>query len=431
MATVEVEASEIAADGSEVVAPVLTARPRLGLDFVRLWSATGISNVGDGVRLTALPLLAAVITKSPLLVSGVTAAGMLPWLLFSLHAGAIADRVDRRKLMVVVNLARGAVMAGLVLAVLAGASSIVLLYAIVLLQGIGEVFSDSAAFALLPSLVPEARLEDANGRLEAVVAVTYQFAGPAIGGLLFALAMGAPFAVDAASFVIAGGIFAAIRHRSADRVIALEKTTIREEIGEGLKTLWMNDALRNVTLLGAGCVFFLYGTFAIYVLYLLRVIGISAPVVGLFLSVEAAGSISGSLVAGKIKTKIGTGAALALALLLAGAANVALGVTGWWLVVAVMAVAISFAAGVWNVVNASLRQRLVPDRLLGRSQSAYRFLTWGAIPLGSVVGGLIGSTLGLRAPFLIGGVALVGLAVLARRLLGDAEAVTPTIKLPA
>ncbi|MFN2594155.1 MAG: MFS transporter, partial [Actinomycetota bacterium] len=347
-------------------------------------------------------------------------------------AGAIADRADRRKLMIVVNVARGIVMAGLAVAVVAGLSSIVLLYGIVLLQGIGEVFSDSAAFALLPSLVPEQRLDDANGRLEAVVSVTYQFAGPALGGLLFALATGAPFAVDAASFLIAGSLFAAIRHRAPrEKVIRLEKTTIRQEVAEGLRTLWMNRYLRNLTLLGAGCIFFLYGTFAIYVLYLLRTIGISAPGVGLFLSIEAAGSITGALVAGRVRTKLGTAGALTAALVVAGVANLALGVTGSWILVAAMAIAISFAAGVWNVVNASFRQRLVPDRLLGRSQSAYRFLAWGAIPLGSLVGGILGSTLGLRSPFLIGGAALIALAMVARIVLSGADQATTTITLPA
>ncbi|MEA2475953.1 MAG: hypothetical protein QOC87_152 [Actinomycetota bacterium] len=432
MAAIEAQPNETLDAPQIVVEGVLAPRPRLGTDFLRLWSATGISNIGDGVRLTALPLLAALITRSPLLVSGVTAAGMLPWLLFSLHAGAVADRVDRRKLMVIVNVARGIVMVGLALAVVAGLSSIALLYGIVLLQGIGEVFSDSAAFALLPSLVPEQRLDDANGRLEAVISVTYQFAGPALGGLLFALATGAPFVVDAASFLIAGALFAAIRHRApTDKVIRLERTTIREDVGEGLRSLWMNPYLRNLTLLGAGCVFFLYGTFAIYVLYLLRVIGISAPGVGLFLSIEAAGSITGALVAGRLRSRIGTAGALAGALALAGAANLALGVTGSWLLVAAMAISISFAAGVWNVVNASFRQRLVPGRLLGRSQSAYRFLTWGAIPLGSVVGGILGSTLGLRAPFLIGGAALVALAVVARTVLRGADRAEATIRLPA
>jgi predicted MFS family arabinose efflux permease len=238
--------------------------------------------------------------------------------------------------------------------------------------------------------------------------------------------------VDAASFLIAGALFAAIRHRApTDKVIRLERTTIREDVGEGLRSLWMNPYLRNLTLLGAGCVFFLYGTFAIYVLYLLRVIGISAPGVGLFLSIEAAGSITGALVAGRLRSRIGTAGALAGALALAGAANLALGVTGSWLLVAAMAISISFAAGVWNVVNASFRQRLVPGRLLGRSQSAYRFLTWGAIPLGSVVGGILGSTLGLRAPFLIGGAALVALAVVARTVLRGADRAEATIRLPA
>ena len=254
-------------------------RPRLGSDFVRLWAATAASNVGDGVRITALPLLAAFLTRSPVLISGVLIATRLPWLLFSLHAGAIADRVDRKQLIVRVNIGRALVMGLLALSVATGFGGLAALYLVALLQGIGEVFSDNTSFAMVPSVVPKERLEDANGRLEGAIIVTNEFAGPALGALLFAHWASVPFAIDAATFVIAAWFFAGIKVTSQPRQEV--STTVGQDIRTGLKWLRSHTLLRNLTVIASLTNLALQATFAIQVLFVLNTLGLSATGFGL------------------------------------------------------------------------------------------------------------------------------------------------------
>lgn len=393
---------------------------RLGADFARLWGAATVSALGDGVRETALPLLAALVTRNPMLVAGILFAGKLPWLLCSLPAGAIADRVDRRKLVVYVNLFRAAVMGALAVTVATGGGVLWLLYAVAFLQGVGEVVSDNTAFAMLPSLLSRGGLEKANGRLEAAVVVGTNFAGPALGGVLFATALASPFALDAVSFAAAAALFFSIRFRAPARTAPPAPTTLRSDIKEGLRWLRNQRFLCNLSVIAALTNFVLHATFGIFVLYTLEVLHVHAAGFGLLLSVEAAGALSGSLLASWIKRRFGTVPSVLAALLIAGAGNLVLGMTSSVVVVGAMMLAISFGGGLWNVVTNSLRQALVPDRLLGRVQSAHRLLSWGAIPIGTMFGGAMAQAFGLRAPFLIAAAALVLLALGSARLLRSA-----------
>lgn len=384
---------------------------KLGSDFARVWSAAAVSNIGDGVRKTALPLLAAAVTRDPVAVSGILLAGHLPWLFFTLPAGAIVDRLDRRNLVTAVSTMRAVIMALLCGLVLFGEAGLPVLYAVAFLQGVGEVFSDNAVFALVPGVVPKARLEDANGRLEAVVVATNQFAGPALGGLLFAQFAGLPFIVDAASFVLMAGLVLGIKQRPPRAPRAAAKTSIRADIGEGIRWLRARPSLRNLSFIAALTNMALNATFAIFVLFALDELDLSAPAFGLLLSVEAVGALAGSLLASRIRKHVGIPVALAAALGIAGLANLTIASTGVVPVVSAMMVAIAFAGGVWNVLTNSLRQAVIPDRLLGRVQSAHRLLAWGAIPFGTLLGGAAAATFGLRAPFLIAAVMLSALAV--------------------
>ena len=410
----------------QAVAPAPVKRP-LGADFVRLWSATAVSSIGDGIRIAVFPLLAAAITRNPLLVSGVLFATRLPWLLFSLHSGAIIDRVDRRKLMILVAVMRGVVMVALATALLTGIESLGLLYAAAFLQGTGEVFSDNAAFALLPNVVPSDRLEDANGRLEAAVIVLNEFAGPGIGALLFMQATGLPFVVDALTFLIAAGLVWAVRHRTPAAPIGAATTKVSADIGEGLRWLRRERFLLRLSVIGALTNFFLHATFAITVLFVLETLDAGEFGFAALLAIEAGGALVGALMAGSVRRRLGPTATIAGALLLAAAANLVIAVTGRYLTVVIMAALISLSGATWNVVTNSMRQQRVPDYLMGRVQSAHRLLSWGAIPLGALAGGLLGGALGLRAPFLVAGLALLFLTGSARRLrvpsepLGDAS----------
>lgn len=389
---------------------------RLGPDFMRVWAAAAISNAGDGVRITALPLLAAAVTRNPIAISGILLAGNLPWLLCSLPAGAIVDRIDRRKLVSGVSAARALVMALLCAAVVFGEATLPALYAVAFLQGLGEVFSDNAVFALVPSVVPRERLEDANGRLESVVQVTNQFAGPAAGGFLFAHAAGLPLFLDAVSFLVMALLVRGVKLRSRPSVhreeeAPREKTSIRADIAEGLRWLRARPALRNLSYIAALTNLALNGTFGIFVLFALEELSMSPTAFGILLSVEALGALGGSLLAARIRKHVGIPLAIAGALAVAGVANLVISSTGAVPVVAAMMVSVAFAGGVWNVLTNSLRQAVTPDRLLGRVQSAHRLLSWGAVPFGTLLGGLAAHTLGLRAPFLISSFLLCALAI--------------------
>ncbi|MDQ3915846.1 MAG: MFS transporter [Actinomycetota bacterium] len=385
---------------------------RLGPDFARVWGAAAVSNIGDGVRITALPLLAAAVTRDPIAVSGILLASNLPWLLFSLPAGAIVDRLDRRGLITAVSTMRALVMALLCGLVFFGEAGLPALYAVAFLQGVGEVFSDNAVFALVPGVVPKQRLEDANGRLEAIVVATNQFAGPALGGLLFAQAAGLPFLVDAGSFLLAASLIFGIKKRPPrQRVREGEKRTIRADISEGVRWLRARPSLRNLSYIAALTNVALNATFAIFVLFALEELELSSFGFGILLSIEAVGALAGSLLAGRVRARAGIPLSLAAALGVAGLANLTISATGFVPLVATMMIAVAFAGGVWNVLTNSLRQAVTPDRLLGRVQSAHRLLAWGAIPFGTLLGGAAGSVFGLRAPFLIAAIMLCGLAL--------------------
>lgn len=385
--------------------------PKLGRDFLRVWAAAAVSNAGDGVRVTALPLLAAAVTRDPVAVSGVLLAGNLPWLLFTLPAGAIADRIDRRRLLAGVSLARAIVMALLCGAVVLGEVGLAALYAVAFLQGVGEVFSDNTVFAMVPEIVPRAGLEKANGRLEAAVTVTNQFAGPAAGGLLFAHAAGLPFFVDAASFLVMALLVAGIRRVPRPPQPPAEKKSIRADIVEGVRWLRARPSLRNLSYIAALTNVALNATFAIFVLFALEELGLSAAAFGVLLSIEAVGALAGSLLAPRIRRHLGIPVAVAAALALAGLANLTISTTGDVPLVAAMMVAVAFAGGVWNVLTNSLRQAVTPDRLMARVQSAHRLLSWGAVPFGTLLGGVAARAFGLRAPFLIAAFMLCALAV--------------------
>ena len=392
---------------------------RLGSDFGRLWGAAAVSAVGDGVRETALPLLATVFTRNPILIAGILFASKLPWLLCSLPAGAIADRVDRRRLVIFVNVFRAVVMGGLFAVVAGGGGSLWLLYAVAFLQGVDEVFSDNTAFAMMPVLVPHAGLDKANGRLEAAAVMGQSFIGPALGGVLFAVVAGVPFGLDAASFALAAVLFMSIGHR-AQRV-ERAAVSLGADIKEGLTWLRGHALLRNLSVFAALTNFVLHATFGIFVLYALEILHLGEIGFGLLLSVEAVGVLFGSLLAASIRQRVGIGPAILISLLIAGVANFVIGASSSVVVVGAMMVSISFCAGVWNVVTNSLRQATVPDRLMGRVQSAHRLLSWGAIPVGTIFGGAIAQAWGLRAPFYVASVALLILAVAAYSLVARAR----------
>jgi MFS family permease len=379
---------------------------RLGPGYWRLWTASAISNLGDGIDTAALPLLAASLTRDPRLVAGLATAARLPWLVFALTAGAIVDRVDRRALMVSVNVVRGVLVAIIAVTTATGTASIWVLYAVAFLLGIGETLFDNAAQSLLPSVVAPDLLETANGRQQAAEVVANNFAGPPLGGVLFAFTVSAPFWADSASFVVAAALIATVAgtFRPNAPMGPPVRRSIRADIAEGVRWLGRHQLLRTLALLLG--VLNLCGAMwlGVFVLFAQDELGLSDQGYGFLLAAMAVGGVAGGVFGRRITAGMGPARALVACLVVEGVTAIVTGLASTaWVVGAVSVVSGVFVVS-WNVITVSLRQRVIPDHLLGRVNSVYRFVGWGAIPIGAFLGGVLADAFGLRAPFFVAGV---------------------------
>jgi MFS family permease len=392
------------------------ARTTLGPGYHRLWTAAAISTLGDGIYLAALPLLAATLTRDPLQVSIVAAAGWLPWLLFGLPAGALADRWDRRQVMWRVDAGRFLLVAALAVAVLAGWASVPLLAATGFLLGTGQTLFESAAQSILPALLARdpQRLERANSQMLGTQQVGQHLAGPPLGGLLFALAKAVPFAADAVSFLTSSVLLATLQGRfTAQRPTGAPRASLRAEIAEGLRWLLGHRLFRTMAVVVSVTNLSLAAGDAILVLFAQDKLGLRSVGFGLLLASYAVGGVLGSLLATRASRRLGAGTVFVGALLVAAVALVGIGATSDpWVAGGLLAVE-GVVFTIFNVVAVSLRQAVVPDRLMGRVVAANRLVVLGSIPLGSVLGGVLGHALGLRAPFLGAAGVLVATALLA------------------
>ena len=405
-------------------------KPRLTSAYWRLWTASTVSNLGDGVDAAALPLLAATLTRDPRLVAGMGVAFTLPWLLFALPAGAIVDRLDRRRVMYRVNLLRTALVAVIAISVATGSASIWALYAIALAMGFCETLFDNAAQAMLPAIVHPSLLEVANGRQYAAEIVANMFAGPPLGGVLFAVAASVPFWIDSGSFLISALLIATLAgsFRPAPAPgTALgpdgrpARRSLRAEIAEGVRWLKGHRLLRTLALLLGALNFASWLGMATAVLFAQEILGLDDRGFGLLLAGMAVGGVLGGIFGARIAAALGPGTALVVSLAAIGFSEAAVGLMSNAFAVAALFWVSGLFVPVWNIITVSLRQQIVPDHLLGRVNSAYRFLGWGSQPFGAIIGGLLANAFGLRVPWLVGGlVTAVALVVALPRLTNKA-----------
>jgi MFS family permease len=397
-------------------------RISLGPNYHRLWTATAISTLGDGIFATALPLLAATLSRDPLRVSLVSFSSWLPWLLFGLVAGALVDRLDRRQLMWTVDAARFGIVALLGVAVLAGWASIWLLAAGGFLLGVGATLFDNAATSLLPSLVGRdaARLDRANSQLYGTETAGQGLVGPPVGGLLFTLGRFLPFLADAVSFAASAALIAAVRGRfRPHRAAPAARGGLWAEIGEGLRWLAAHRLLRTLAIILALLNLAAMACEAVLVLFAQEELRLGSVGFGLLLTASAAGGLVGSVVAARLGRQLGTGRLLVTTILLNAGCYLAFGLSSNpWSAGVIWAVG-GAVTGVSNVVGTSLRQTIVPDHLLGRVGSAYRMLAYSAVPVGALLGGVLGRTLGLRTPFLLAATVRVAVGLLALPVLNN------------
>ncbi|MFH1105442.1 MAG: MFS transporter [Actinomycetota bacterium] len=449
------------------------AKTRLSLNYWKLWTGSVISNLGDGVSAIAYPWLASAVTRDPLLIALITVAQRLPWLFFTLPAGVITDRVDRRKIMVAMDVIRAVLTAVIAFAVLSAADTLpspealatgaavathygvyLVLLSSALLMGMAEVLRDNSAQTFLPALVKPDDLERANGNLWGAEMVMNSFVGPPLGSLLLAVGFALPFFVDAGSFAAAAGLVFLItgtfRKPRKTEAQSGDKVNWRAEIKEGFLWLWHHPVLRPMAIILGLLNALGMMTFATFILFAQENLdlgtglfsGVLRPVANFFgadsvatftfsllILSGAVGGVIGSIYAPKVSKRIGSGPSLALTIIFGAVTSLVIGLaTRWWLAWLMFALT-TFTSVLWNVITVSFRQTIIPDALLGRVNSVYRFFGWGMMPIGSIIGGatvaiftpLVGRSEALRWPFYIVAIAYLLLFVYAGSRLTTAK----------
>lgn len=390
-----------------------------------LFSATAISNLGDGVSALAFPWLATLITRDPLLIAFVAFATRLPWFLLSIPAGAIVDRYDRRVLMVNSDAVRMCLTAAVIVLILSVPAFpppsgegvyIILLSALAFLLGTAEVLRDNAAQTVLPQVVAKEQLETANGQLWSVEQVMGSFVGPPLAGVLIALAVPAPFLLDGLTFGVAAWLV--WRMALPTREVPARRA-MRVELAEGWQ--WMRShpmVLRLAITLGVMNAVSMMAL-AMLVLVAQERLGLGPLGHGILLTAGAAGGVVGGLYGPRVIKRIGNTATLRWALVLFPLSMAVIALSANPYVVGAALFLETFAALLWNIVTVSWRQRIIPDDLLGRVNSLYRFFGWGLTPVGALLGGWLvsmatpslGREVALQVPYVLAVVVFVCVAI--------------------
>jgi MFS family permease len=371
--------------------------PRLGRSFRWLLASSWLSNVGDGLALAAGPLLVASQTDDPLLVAAAAFLQRLPWLLFGLHAGLVADRLDRRRIVVVVDLMRAAVLAVLALTVVTGAVNVGVVLAAMFVLGTAETFADVTTNTLLPMLVAKEDLGIGNGRLMIGMITGNQLAGPPIGAALFAAGRAWPFAAQAILVGLGAVLVGRIAPSRSVQVRSDEPP--RRQIIEGLRWLWHHAAMRTLTITIVAFNVTFGAAWSVLVLYAKERLDLGDIGFGLVTTVGAIGGVLGSWGYGWIERRISLADIMRVGLIIETVTHLVLA----WTTVPAIALVTFFVFGahaaIWGTTSSSIRQRAVPLEFQGRVGSVYMMGVMGGLVAGSAVGGVLGRVWGVTAPF--------------------------------
>ncbi|WP_110181739.1 MFS transporter [Nocardioides solisilvae] len=371
---------------------------RLGRDFRRLLASVWASNVGDGIALAAGPLLVAQQTDDARLVALAAALQRVPWLLLGLYAGVVADRLDRRHVVVVANLLRALVLGVLCLTVVTGHVGIAVVLAAMLALGLAEVFSDTTTSTLTPMVVAGPDLGTANSRLQAGYLVGNQLVGPPLGAFLFAAGTAWPFLVQATTVLLAAVLVSRI---AAARGAVREPggTAVRHDVAEGVRWLRRHAAMRTLALVVCAFNVTWGAAWSVLVLWSLHRVGMGEVGYGLLTTAAAVGGLVGTATYGWLERHLDAATLMRGCLLLEVLVHLALALTttGW--VALLVMVAFGGYSFVWYNVSVSVRQRAVPTELQGRVGSVYLVAVFAGMVVGQLLGGAIAERWGLAAPF--------------------------------
>ena len=386
--------------------------PSLGQSFRRLWTASCLSQLGDGAFVTALPLLAASISHDPMSTSIVEFSLSVPWLMFALLSGAPVDRWDRATVMWRVDLIRFGITAGLATAIVTGSLTIAALAAFGFLLGTAETMFDTAALSVLPELVGDdpTRLTHANVRLGGASVAARGFAGPAAGAGGFAIAPVVPVIANAASFIASAILLRTIPPTST-AAHTTRHTSLVSMDWVGLRWLTHHPELATLAIATATINFATAASTTFVVLYLREAAHARTVGYALILVSAAVGALGGNLIAERHPMTLRHPTILPVAVASIGVALITIGIVPNTFAIAICFTVVGLAGEIWNITTVTRRQHLVPQELLGRVHSAYRLLAYGATPIGAIAGGLIARYFGLAATFLTGGGLLLATAI--------------------
>jgi len=380
---------------------------RLGRSFRWLLSAAVVENAGDGVALAAGPLLVASQTRDPFLVSLAVLAQYLPVFLFGVIGGAAADRLDRKRMVVVVNVIRAVVVLLLAVTIITGTVSIAVILIVLFVMASAETFADSASSTLIPGMVAREDLGIANARMQGAFLLTNQLVAPPIGAFLFAAGMALPFAANAAAFALSAVLIT--RVVTSARPPAAERPGIVAEMAAGIRWLVAHPPMRTLalTILLFNVTF--GAAWSVLVLYARDRLGMDAVGFGLLTTASAIGGIIGVTAYGRLERRFSLGNIMRVGLLIETATHLVLALTTSSAVALVVFVVFGAHAFVWGTTATVVRQRAVPDELLGRVGGVYRVAIVGGMVIGTPLGGVIASIYGITAPFWFG---FIGSAIL-------------------
>jgi MFS family permease len=377
-------------------------------DFLKLWSGEAISLFGSQITLLALPLTAVlVLGATPAEMGILGAVEFAPFLFLSLFAGVWVDRMRRRPILISADLGRALLLFSIPLAYWLGLLRMEYLYVVALFTGVLTVFFDVAYQAYLPSLVERDQLVEGNSKLEVSRSVA-QIAGPGLAGSLIQLVT-APIAIvlDAVSFLASAFCLSLIRKPEPQEARPTQKRSIWKEIGEGLGVVLGNRLLRSI----AGCTgtsnLFSNITQAVFTIYVIRELKLEPAILGLIFAVGSIGALVGALVSGWLAQRFGLGRTIIGSCFVGGLATIFIPLSSVFPNIAVLLLIlawliISFSNPVYNINQVSLRQAITPHRLQGRMNASMRFMVWGTMPIGSILGGILGEVIGLDATLVVG-----------------------------
>lgn len=384
---------------SSAIRVVETVFPqRLGTSFRWLVASSWTTNLGDGLMMAAGPLLVASQTRNPVLVAAAAVAFQLPWLLFGLVAGAMADRLDRRVLVMAMDGARAVVLAGLCAVILSGQVNIWLVMGAMFLVGVAEVFADSTTGTLLPMLVDKPDLGIANARIQVGFLTANQLVGPALGAVIFAAGMALPFMIQ--TVCVALGVVLVSRIGTPRGAVREHvETHVRQDIVEGVRWLGANKPVRTLALVIVAFNITWAAPWSVLVLWSLERVGMDEAGFGLLTTASALGGLLGTAAYGRIEKRVPLATLMRTVLACEVAFHLAMALTtSPWAAYPLMFFFGGYAF-IWGTLSQTVRQRAVPTEFQGRVGSVYMLCVMGGMLGGSLLGGLIAHQWGVTAPW--------------------------------